>query len=89
MLMPRETDVARHLASYRAGERRLLAVPADLRARERFEDAAYTLCVLMGTRCGREAADTAENYLRPRTPQPTRAAPRSAGTRARPAHHTT
>ncbi|MFD7781426.1 DUF5133 domain-containing protein [Streptomyces sp. NPDC059753] len=34
--------MARHL------ERRLLAVPADLRARERFEDATYTLCVLIG-----------------------------------------
>ncbi|MFD7781259.1 DUF5133 domain-containing protein [Streptomyces sp. NPDC059753] len=87
MLMPKEAAVARQLTSYRAWEHRLLAVPADLRARERFEDAAYTLCVLTATRCGREAADAAENYMRPRTPQPTRTAPRSAGTRARPAHH--
>ena len=29
-----------------------------------FEDAGYTLCVLMGKRCAREAVDAAERYLR-------------------------
>ncbi|WP_443068679.1 DUF5133 domain-containing protein [Streptomyces sp. NBC_01361] len=32
----------------------MLADPSDRRTRERFEDLAYTLCVLMGKRCGRE-----------------------------------
>ncbi|WP_449488380.1 DUF5133 domain-containing protein [Streptomyces purpurascens] len=32
--------------------------------RTTFEDSGYTLCVLMGKRCAREAADAAERYLR-------------------------
>ncbi|GAT85287.1 hypothetical protein STXM2123_5988 [Streptomyces sp. F-3] len=32
--------------------------------RSTFEDSGYTLCVLMGKRCAREAADAAERYLR-------------------------
>lgn len=32
--------------------------------RATFEDSGYTLCVLMGKRCAREAADAAERYLR-------------------------
>jgi hypothetical protein len=42
----------------------MLASPADVRVRATFEDAGYTLCVLMGKRCAREAADAAERYLR-------------------------
>ncbi|MFB8000349.1 DUF5133 domain-containing protein [Streptomyces sp. NPDC056002] len=64
MLKPTMGEVARHLESYRKWERQLLAAPTDRRARERFEDAAYTLCVLMGERCGREAAHAAESCLR-------------------------
>lgn len=64
MLLPAKTEVARHLRRYRAWERRMLAAPADCRIRSTFEDSGYTLCVLMGKRCAREAADAAERYLR-------------------------
>jgi len=64
MLLPAKTEVARHLRRYRAWERRMLAAPADRRIRSTFEDSGYTLCVLMGKRCAREAADAAERYLR-------------------------
>lgn len=42
----------------------MLARPDDRTARAAFEDCGYTLCVLMGKRCAREAADAAELYLR-------------------------
>ncbi|MEU0075265.1 DUF5133 domain-containing protein [Streptomyces sp. NPDC006332] len=64
MLLPAKAEVARQLRRYRAWERRMLASPADCRIRSTFEDSGYTLCVLMGKRCAREAADAAERYLR-------------------------
>ncbi|MET7657274.1 MULTISPECIES: DUF5133 domain-containing protein [unclassified Streptomyces] len=64
MLQPAKTEVARTLRSYRAWERDMLARPDDRTARAAFEDCGYTLCVLMGKRCAREAADAAEQYLR-------------------------
>ncbi|MET9831115.1 DUF5133 domain-containing protein [Streptomyces sp. NPDC006385] len=64
MLLPAKAEVARQLRRYRAWERAMLAAPADLTVRATFEDAGYTLCVLMGKRCAREAADAAERYLR-------------------------
>ncbi|MEV8317656.1 DUF5133 domain-containing protein [Streptomyces sp. NPDC059900] len=67
MLLPTKADVARHLGDYREWERLLLAHPADSSVRMRFEDTAYTLCVLMGECTARVAADAAELYLRPRT----------------------
>jgi hypothetical protein len=63
MLLPAKAEVARHLRRYRMWERAMLAAPDDRRARATFEDAGYTLCVLMGKRCAREAADAAERYL--------------------------
>ena len=42
----------------------MLARPGDHGVRATFEDCGYTLCVLMGKRCAREAADAAEQYLR-------------------------
>lgn len=39
-------------------------VPSDVSVRATFEDSGYTLCVLMGKRCAREAAEAAERYLR-------------------------
>ncbi|MFF1453837.1 DUF5133 domain-containing protein [Streptomyces sp. NPDC058274] len=63
MLLPAKAEVARHLERYRAWERLLLAAPADGAVRGKFENTAYTLCVLMGERCAREAADAAERYL--------------------------
>ena len=89
MLLPAKTEVARQLRRYRAWERVMLASPADRAARATFEDSGYTLCVLMGKRCAREAADAAERYLR--TPltaylqeqdlRPRRAAPVRRGAR--------
>ncbi|MBQ1097503.1 DUF5133 domain-containing protein [Streptomyces sp. NPDC097107] len=64
MLLPAKSEVARQLRRYRAWERSMLASPADVGVRSTFEDSGYTLCVLMGKRCAREAADAAERYLR-------------------------
>ncbi len=64
MLLPAKAEVARQLRRYRAWERVMLAAPDDRTVRATFEDSGYTLCVLMGKRCAREAADAAERYLR-------------------------
>ncbi|MGW0825338.1 DUF5133 domain-containing protein [Streptomyces sp. NPDC002845] len=64
MLLPAKAEVARHLERYRAWERVMLASPDDRTARDGFEDSGYTLCVLMGKRCAREAVEAAELYLR-------------------------
>ncbi|MFH8499155.1 DUF5133 domain-containing protein [Streptomyces coeruleorubidus] len=64
MLLPAKAEVARQLRRYRAWERVMLAAPNDRTVRATFEDSGYTLCVLMGKRCAREAADAAERYLR-------------------------
>ncbi|MCT9084596.1 DUF5133 domain-containing protein [Streptomyces fulvoviolaceus] len=64
MLLPAKAEVARQLRRYRTWERLMLAAPSDRSARAAFEDSGYTLCVLMGKRCAREAADAAEHYLR-------------------------
>lgn len=63
MLLPAKAEVARHLELYRSWERMMLAAPTDRAARGNFEDTGYTLCVLMGKRCAREAAHAAERYL--------------------------
>jgi hypothetical protein len=63
MLLPAKAEVARHLERYRAWERLMLASPTDRAVRGNFESTGYTLCVLMGKRCAREAADAAERYL--------------------------
>ncbi|MFB0614504.1 DUF5133 domain-containing protein [Streptomyces sp. AGS-58] len=87
MLLPAKAEVARQLRRYRAWERVMLASPYDRTVRTTFEDSGYTLCVLMGKRCAREAADAAERYLRTNLvtylreqggrPQPRRAARRA------------
>ncbi|MFE7980164.1 DUF5133 domain-containing protein [Streptomyces shenzhenensis] len=64
MLIPAKAEVARQLRRYRAWERAMLAAPSDRAVRATFEDAGYTLCVLMGKRCAREAAEAAERSLR-------------------------
>ncbi|WCN05673.1 DUF5133 domain-containing protein [Streptomyces sp. M92] len=64
MLLPAKSEVARQLRLYRAWERSMLASPSDVGVRATFEDSGYTLCVLMGKRCAREAAEAAERYLR-------------------------
>ncbi|MFE2519309.1 DUF5133 domain-containing protein [Streptomyces mirabilis] len=68
MLLPAKAEVARHLEQYRAWERLLLVAPADHVVRRNFENTGYTLCVLMGKRCAREAVDAAEHYLRDEAP---------------------
>ncbi|WP_415952833.1 DUF5133 domain-containing protein [Streptomyces sp. KLOTTS4A1] len=68
MLLPDKTEVARQLARFRIWERTVRAAPADRVARRNFEDCGYTLCILMGERSARDAADAAERYVR--RPQP-------------------
>jgi hypothetical protein len=70
MLLPDRHLVADLLSRYRAWERLVLADPYDAAARGRFEDVAYTLCVLMGQRTAREAIGKAESYLRHIRPVP-------------------
>ncbi|MGW1675147.1 DUF5133 domain-containing protein [Streptomyces sp. NPDC002324] len=68
MLLPAKNEVARHLRRYRTWERAMLASPTDRAARDNFEDSGYTLCVLMGKRCAREAVTAAERYLQTSLP---------------------
>ena len=68
MLLPAKNEVARHLRRYRTWERVMLASPSDRTARDHFEDSGYTLCVLMGKRCAREAVAAAERYLQTSLP---------------------
>ncbi|MGQ4513251.1 DUF5133 domain-containing protein [Streptomyces sp. 8L] len=70
MLLPDRHLVADLLGRYRAWERLVLADPHDDATRRRFEDVAYTLCVLMGQRTAREAILKAESYLRHIRPVP-------------------
>jgi hypothetical protein len=70
MLLPDRHLVADLLGRYRAWERLVLADPLDVITRRRFEDVAYTLCVLMGQRTAREAISKAESYLRHIKPLP-------------------
>ena len=63
MLLPDRNTIDRLLHHYRAQERIVLARPGDLGIRRRFEDTAYTLCVLMGERTAREAVHAAEHYV--------------------------
>ncbi|MFC9617433.1 DUF5133 domain-containing protein [Streptomyces sp. NPDC056938] len=60
--------------------------PTDRQVRKHFEDAACTLCVLLGPRCGREAAAAAETHLRPHGAQ-YHAAPQTRRWWRAPAHH--
>ncbi|GGR25800.1 DUF5133 domain-containing protein [Streptomyces roseolus] len=63
MLLPDRNTVERLLRHYRTQEQRVLAGPCDLSVRRRFEDTAYTLCVLMGVRSTAEALRAAERYV--------------------------
>ncbi|HEY9367668.1 MAG TPA: DUF5133 domain-containing protein [Streptomyces sp.] len=63
MLLPDRNTIDRLLHHYRAQEQVVLARPGDLGVRRRFEDTAYTLCVLMGERTAREAVHAAERYV--------------------------
>ncbi|GHJ37822.1 DUF5133 domain-containing protein [Streptomyces sp. TS71-3] len=63
MLLPDKPKVIRILHRYRLWERRLWDMPTDAVVRRRFEDAGYTLCILMGRRTAREAVLAAEHYV--------------------------
>ncbi len=64
MLLPDKPQIIRLLHRYRTWERRLVTAPSNALARRRFEDTAYTLCILMGRRTAREAVLAAEHYVR-------------------------
>lgn len=72
MLMPDADVIARLMARYRAQEHLVLVDPHDPTVRRRFEDTAYTLCVLMGERTAREAILAAERYVGRARPAPRR-----------------
>ncbi|MFI9209377.1 MULTISPECIES: DUF5133 domain-containing protein [unclassified Streptomyces] len=70
MLLPDTNTVDRLLRHYRTQERSVLDSPCDLSVRRRFEDTAYTLCVLMGERTAHEAVRAAERYVSQGRPAP-------------------
>ncbi|WP_369393773.1 DUF5133 domain-containing protein [Streptomyces sp. CG1] len=63
MLMPDLRTAATALRAYRIAQARLLRNPANPLRRRRYDDTAYTLCVLMGKRDATEAAALAERLL--------------------------
>ncbi|MFI1645592.1 DUF5133 domain-containing protein [Streptomyces avidinii] len=59
-----DTGVLRaHLARFRALRRLALTAPADPKVQARLDDAAYTLCVLLGTRTPHAALRSAGRLL--------------------------
>ncbi|MEU9476035.1 DUF5133 domain-containing protein [Streptomyces sp. NPDC048191] len=64
MLLPAKSEVTRQLRRYRVCQLAVVAAPTDLASRAALEDSGYTLCVLMGKRNVREAAEAARRYLR-------------------------
>jgi hypothetical protein len=68
MLLPDKSRITRLLLRYRTWERRLAGAPSNPVARRRFEDTAYTLCILMGRRTPQEAVLAAERYVRTGAP---------------------
>ena len=75
MPLPARAEVARHLERYREWERLMLASPDNREVRGTFESTGYSLCVLMGKRCAREAAEAAELYLRTHSERAARPSP--------------
>lgn len=62
-LLPGTGRAAAALDQFRRSRILLQAVPADPDARRSLDDAAYTLCVLMGRRTAHEAMLAAEEYV--------------------------
>ncbi|MEU6932434.1 DUF5133 domain-containing protein [Streptomyces sp. NPDC046385] len=79
MLLPDRNTIDRLLRNYRTQERQTLALPCDPSVLRRFEDTAYTLCVLMGVRTAREAVRAAERYLAEPRPVVAVRAPEAVG----------
>lgn len=63
MLLPDKARLAQLLRRYRICEQLVLQEPHNSVRRRRLDDAAYTLCVLMGHRTAHEAIRAAESYL--------------------------
>ncbi|MCX5384298.1 DUF5133 domain-containing protein [Streptomyces sp. NBC_00083] len=63
MLSPHWYVVHELLSLLRSRERRAARAPLDSGARQARDDAAYTLCVLMGERTIAAAVKAAEHYL--------------------------
>ncbi|MFG3280619.1 DUF5133 domain-containing protein [Streptomyces sp. NPDC048111] len=63
MLSPHWYVVHELLSLLRSRERRVARSPRDPGARQARDDAAYTLCVLMGERSAATAVEAAERYL--------------------------
>lgn len=63
MLMPHVRTVAAALRAYRSAWAGLLRESANPLSHRRLDDAAYTLCVLMGQRNAADAAAKAESLL--------------------------
>ncbi|MFE0577456.1 DUF5133 domain-containing protein [Streptomyces sp. NPDC058874] len=79
-LLPAPHVLRRHLNHLRAVRRRTLAAPEDPALRAAMEDAAYTLCVLMGQRNTHSALLAAEELVAAhRLPPVQGAGPVSAG----------
>ncbi|WP_406099372.1 DUF5133 domain-containing protein [Streptomyces sp. NBC_01013] len=62
-LMPSHARTAEVLAEFRDCQSRLTAAPSDMRARQALDDAAYTLCVLLGRTGVHDAVLAAEQHL--------------------------
>ncbi|MER5563603.1 MULTISPECIES: DUF5133 domain-containing protein [Streptomyces] len=63
MLLPHCHVVHELLSLLRSRERRVARAPLDSGALQARDDAAYTLCVLMGERSMAAAVEAAERYL--------------------------
>lgn len=62
-LMPSRARTAEVLAEFRGCQARLTDAPSDMRARQALDDAAYTLCVLLGRTGVHDAVLAAEQHL--------------------------
>ncbi|WP_187284976.1 DUF5133 domain-containing protein [Streptomyces sp. OR43] len=62
-LMPSRARTAEVLAEFRGRQSRLTDAPSDMRARQALDDAAYTLCVLLGRTGVHDAVLAAEEHL--------------------------
>ncbi|MEU1471104.1 DUF5133 domain-containing protein [Streptomyces sp. NPDC005761] len=62
-LMPSRARTAEVLAEFRGCQSRLIEAPSDMRARQALDDAAYTLCVLLGRTGVHDAVLAAEQHL--------------------------
>ncbi|MFE2018928.1 DUF5133 domain-containing protein [Streptomyces sp. NPDC059499] len=64
-LLPSRSRTGLALTEFRTCQARLAASPSDADLRQALDDAAYTLCVLMGRRTVHDAVLGAEQHLNP------------------------